>query len=86
MGFRERSIQRDHWGKSQIANWLMNTTTLNSFRMTSNDIEKYIHIINTNKPDLIRGLQVLCKRSVAMLKEKKLIYTLPKFLSALQKP
>ncbi len=66
--------------KAQIANWLMNTTTLNSFRMTSNDIEKYIHIINTNKPDLIRGyagsLQEICRYA----ERKKInIYT-PKIL------
>lgn len=41
--------------KAYIANWLYNSITLNSFRMTSNDIERYIETINYNKPDLIRG-------------------------------
>lgn len=41
--------------KTKITNWLTNTITLNSFRMTQNDIEKYISKINTYKPDLIRG-------------------------------
>jgi len=41
--------------KAKITNWLTNTITLNSFRMTSNDIERYINTINTYKPDLIRG-------------------------------
>jgi len=41
--------------KAKITNWLTNTITLNSFRMTPNDIERYINTINTYKPDLIRG-------------------------------
>lgn len=41
--------------KAKITNWLTNTITLNSFRMTPNDIEKYINTINTYKPNLIRG-------------------------------
>jgi phenylacetate-CoA ligase len=41
--------------KTKITNWLTNTIMLNSFKMTPNDIEKYISIINTYKPDLIRG-------------------------------
>jgi phenylacetate-CoA ligase len=41
--------------KAKITNWLTNTITLNSFRMTPNDIEKYISTINSYKPDLIRG-------------------------------
>jgi phenylacetate-CoA ligase len=41
--------------KAKISNWLKNTIMLNSFRMTPNDIEKYIHTINIYKPDLIRG-------------------------------
>lgn len=41
--------------KAKIINWLTNNIMLNSFRMTSADIEKYIRTINTYKPNLIRG-------------------------------
>jgi len=51
--------------KTKIANWLNNTIFLNSFRMTEEDIERYIKIINAYKPDLIRGyagsLYELCR-------------------------
>lgn len=51
--------------KAKISNWLENTTFLNSFRMTKEDMQGYIKIINTHKPDLIRGyagsLYELCK-------------------------
>jgi len=41
--------------KAKTGNWLNNTLLLNSFKMTDLDIEKYIKIINSYKPDLIRG-------------------------------
>lgn len=51
--------------KTRILNKLTNTLYLNSFRMTKNDMENYIRIINTYKPKLIRGyagsLYELCK-------------------------
>lgn len=41
--------------KAKIVNWLTNTVFLNSFRMTEEDINRYIEKINSYKPDLIRG-------------------------------
>lgn len=41
--------------KAMIWNWLTNTIYLNSFRMSGQDIEQYIHIINCFKPEIIRG-------------------------------
>ena len=41
--------------RATIVNWLTNTTPLNSFRMTQRDMEEYVRIINTHRPDLIRG-------------------------------
>lgn len=41
--------------KAKITNLLTNTIKLNSFRMTPEDIERYINTINSYKPDLIRG-------------------------------
>jgi phenylacetate-CoA ligase len=51
--------------RAKISNWLTNTIFLNSFRMTKEDMEKYVKIINQYKPELIRGyassLYELCK-------------------------
>lgn len=51
--------------KSKIHNWLKNTVYLNSFKMTEQDIDRYIKTINSYKPDLIRGyagsLYELCR-------------------------
>jgi len=51
--------------KAKISNWLTNTVFLNSFRMTKEDMERYIKIINQYKPELIRGyagsLYELCR-------------------------
>jgi phenylacetate-CoA ligase len=41
--------------KAKIGAWLTNTKFLNSFRMTEEDMEKYIKTINLYKPDFIRG-------------------------------
>lgn len=41
--------------KAKINSWITNTILLNSFKMTKKDMEKYIKIINSYKPDLIRG-------------------------------
>lgn len=51
--------------KAKIVNWLTNTVFLNSFRMTEEDMEHYIKIINSYRPELIRGyagsLYELCR-------------------------
>jgi phenylacetate-CoA ligase len=39
--------------KARLINWLGNTTFLNSFHMTPDQIRRYIEIINTTKPKLI---------------------------------
>ena len=41
--------------KSRIEFWLTNTKFLNSFRMTPEDILRYIRVINSFKPVLVRG-------------------------------
>lgn len=68
--------------KAKIINWLTNTTFLNSFRMTEEDMTRYINRINSYKPDLIRGyagsLYELCKYSE---KNNNEVYT-PKILLA----
>ena len=66
--------------KAKINNWLTNTIFLNSFRMGEEDINYYIRIINTYKPDLIRGyagsLFELCRYA----ERKNLIIHTPKIL------
>lgn len=62
----ERDLFKGGMGyKAKIQNWLSNTIFLNSFRMTDYNIEKYIHKINSFKPDIVRGyagsLFELCK-------------------------
>jgi len=52
----ERDIFQGSLGWIAIVSiWLSNTVFLNSFRMTENDMERYLAIINSYKPDLIRG-------------------------------
>ena len=41
--------------KAKLVNWLTSTILLNSFRMTERNMERYVKIINSYKPDLIRG-------------------------------
>lgn len=77
----ERDVFKGSVGlKAKIANWRTNTVFLNSFRMTEEDMEDYIKIVNSYKPDLIRGytgsLYELCR--YAERKNMK-IYT-PKIL------
>jgi phenylacetate-CoA ligase len=52
--------ERDLFGlheswKHRIRNWLLDTTFLNSFRMTQQDMARYVEIINRRKPVLLRG-------------------------------
>lgn len=62
----ERDLFQGGMGwKVKIMNWLTNTVFLNSFKMTEQDMEHYVDIINSYKPSLIRGyagsLYELCK-------------------------
>jgi len=54
-GSEKEILEHTQGLRSRALNWLTNTTFLNSFRMTSRDMERYVRIINANKPDLIRG-------------------------------
>lgn len=52
----ERDLFKGNMGyKAMIHNWLSNTVFLNSFRMSEQAIEQYIHLINSIKPVIIRG-------------------------------
>jgi phenylacetate-CoA ligase len=52
----ERDILEGTVGlKEKVSNWLTNTVFLNSFKMTERDMERYVKIVNSYKPDLIRG-------------------------------
>ena len=41
--------------KAKVSNWVKNTKLLNCLKMTDDDVERYVRIINSYKPDLIRG-------------------------------
>ena len=41
--------------RARISNWIKNTKFLNCLKMTEADIISFIKIINSYKPDLIRG-------------------------------
>lgn len=52
----ERDLFKGSIGlKLKIYYWLTNTIPLNSFRMTESDMNHYISVINSYKPELIRG-------------------------------
>jgi phenylacetate-CoA ligase len=67
--------------KLKFSNWLTNTIFLNSFRMADHDIEEYIRIINSSKPELIRGyagsLYELCryaeKKKIPLYRPKNIV-------------
>jgi len=55
----ERDLFQGGMGwKARIVNWLTDTVFLNSFKMTEDDMEHYLRIINSYKPELIRGYAV----------------------------
>ena len=77
----ERDVFKGSVGlKAKVGYWLTNTIPLNSFRMTEEDMKNYIKIINSFKPDLIRGyagsLYELCRYA----EKKKLTVFAPKIL------
>ncbi|WP_217178706.1 phenylacetate--CoA ligase family protein [Methanofollis liminatans] len=77
----ERDIFKGSIGfKAKTINQLSNTKFLNSFRMTEQDIERYIHTINSFKPEIIRGyagsLYTLCRYA----EKKKLSLYAPKII------
>lgn len=51
---RELLLGSTGW-RTKIVNWLTNTIFLNSLSMSKQDMERYVNIINSYKPDLIRG-------------------------------
>lgn len=62
--------------RERAQNWLTNTKLLNSFKMSEEDMEKYIKIINSYKPEFITGyagsLYELC---LYAKKRKKNLFT-----------
>ncbi len=77
----ERDLFKGSIGfKAKIQNRLSNTVFLNSFRMTEQDIERYINTINSFKPEIVRGyagsLYELCRYA----ERKKLPLYTPKIV------
>jgi phenylacetate-coenzyme A ligase PaaK-like adenylate-forming protein len=78
-----RDLSKDRIGfRSKINEWLKNTVILNSFKMTEKDMFSFIKIINTYKPDLIRGYASSLYELVRFAERNNLqIYT-PKILTS----
>ena len=77
----ERDIFKGTIGfKAKMMNWLTNTKFLNSFRMSETDMEQYVKILNSYKPDLIRAyagsLYELCK----FIEKKRIAIHRPKVI------
>jgi len=72
--------------RSRILDWLTNTTSLNSFRMSQADIEKCIRVMNARKPDLIRGYaDSLCQISRYIAKRGLNVHSPKVVVSAAEK-
>jgi phenylacetate-CoA ligase len=48
-------IKKDLDIKNRLSNWITNTILLNSFKMSRDNMHRYIECINRSKPELIRG-------------------------------
>lgn len=66
--------------KDIIQNWLNNSKILNSFNMTEENMEKYIKIINSFKPEYILGYPNSLNDLSRYIKENKYQIYSPKFI------
>ncbi|MBE3089003.1 MAG: phenylacetate--CoA ligase family protein [Actinobacteria bacterium] len=66
--------------KAKIGTWLTNTVLLNSFRMTEEDMQRYVNTINSYRPDLIRGYAGSLFELCRFIEKKKLSIYTPKIL------
>ena len=76
-----REIAHNRTGiKPKVGCWLTNTVFLSAFRMAPQDMERYIFIINSYKPDLIHGYAgSLHELSKYAIKNNLNLYT-PRFI------
>jgi phenylacetate-CoA ligase len=77
--------ERDLFEKSfrlreRLSNWLENNIFLNSFKMSEEDMNKYISIINSYKPYIIRGYAGSLFTLAEYLDKKNINIFSPKFL------
>jgi len=80
----ERDLFNSGWNiKESVQNWLTNTKPLNSFKMNEDDMDEYIKIINSFKPEFITGyagsLYELCRYAE---REKFKLFTPKNIISA----
>ena len=64
--------------KAKITSWLKNSKLLNCLKMTEADIERYIQVINSYKPELIRGYSSSLCELARYAESKKLKVFTPK--------
>jgi len=66
--------------KAKFRNWLKGTILLNSFRMNESDMKRFVNIINSYKPDLIRGYAGSLYRFCEFIERKGVSIHQPKLL------
>ncbi len=66
--------------KSKMLNWFTNSIYLNSFKMSNENMDKYLKTINSYKPDLIRGYSGSLYALSQYAKEKKIEIHTPKVI------
>lgn len=73
----ERDIFEGSIGfKAKAFNFLTNTVFLNTFRMTEADMERYVRVINSCKPEIIRGYAGSLYEISSFIERKKIsVYT-----------
>jgi len=77
----ERDIIEGSVGlKAKVKNWLENTVFLNSFKITENDMGRYIKIINIFKPDFIKGYTSSLYELCRYIEKNKIKMHRPKFV------
>lgn len=64
--------------QAKIKNWLQNTVLLNSFKMEEKDMERYTKIINSFKPEVIRGYSGALYELAKFIKKKNILIHRPK--------
>lgn len=66
--------------KSKISNWIKNTKFLNCLKMNEDDMERYVRIINSYKPDLIRSYSGSLYELCRYIEKKNLTIYSPKII------
>lgn len=72
--------------KGKFANWVNNVKFLNTFKMNPNDMDRYVNIINSFKPELIRGYASSLYEFCRYIEKKGKDIHSPKFVISTAEP